>query len=68
MTMGMSIELWLLEPQLSSYRFVRVYSRFLHTTTAPAVTAIITTSRTISAQLIVDLLYEHYQNLSATVR
>jgi hypothetical protein len=37
-----------------------VYSRFLHTTTAPAVTAIITTSRTISAQLIVDLLYEHH--------
>src|SRR5260370_21595224 len=53
--MGMSIETGVLMPQLSSYRFVQVYSHFLHTTTAPAVMAIITTSRTISGQLILRL-------------
>jgi hypothetical protein len=41
---------------MSSSAWFGVYSRFLHTITAPAVTAIISTSRTISGQLMLITL------------
>jgi hypothetical protein len=53
---------------MSSSALFGVYSRFLHTITAPAVTAIISTSRTISGQLMfqVDacrvICHEHLLN------